>query len=74
MELNISVATISLNTQVCSSCNDDYQQKFDEKLKEQFSNHDNNKFMLLLRKGICPYKYVNDWEKLNEKSLPEKNC
>ena len=73
MELNISVATISLNTQVCSSCNDDYQQKFDENLKEQFSNHNNNKFMLLLRKGIYPYKYENDWEKLNEKSLPQKN-
>ena len=35
-------------------CNTHYQQKFDEKLKERFfntykfSNHDNNKFILLL--------------------------
>ena len=38
----------------CLSCNKNYQRKFDEKLKERFfntykfSNHDNNKFILLL--------------------------
>ena len=38
----------------CLCCNKNYQHKFDEKLKEQFfntykfSNHDNNKFILLL--------------------------
>ena len=38
----------------CLSCNKNYQRKFDEKLKEpffntyKFSNHDNNKFILLL--------------------------
>ena len=26
---------------------------------------------LLLQKGIYPYKYMIDWEKFNEKSLPE---
>ena len=46
---------------------------YDEKLKEQFLNayqfynHDNNKFMLLLWKGIYPYGYMNDWKKFNEK-------
>ena len=38
----------------CLCCKKNYQQKFDEKLKERFinkykfSNHDNNKFILLL--------------------------
>ena len=47
-------------------CNKNYQQKFDEKLKERFfntykfSNHGNNKFILLFSKGIYPYEYKND--------------
>ena len=47
-------------------------------LKEQFlntykfSDHDNNKFTLLLRKGVYPYEYMDDWEKFNETSLPEE--
>ena len=53
-----------------------YQQKFDEKLMERFfnthkfSNHD--KFLLLFRKGVYPYEYIDDGEKFNETSLPEK--
>ena len=62
----------------CVSCNKSYQQKFDEKLKERFfntykfSNHDNNKFIVLLRKGVYPSAYMNNGEKFNETSLPEK--
>ena len=50
---------------------------FDETLKEQsfntytFSNQD-NKFILLLQKGIYPYKYMDHWGKFNRRSLPEK--
>ena len=52
--------------------NKNYQYNFDEKLMEQFfntykfSNLDNKKFVLLLRKGVYPYGYMNDWEKFNE--------
>ena len=46
----------------CLCCNKNYQQKFVEKLKERyfntykFSNQDNNNLILLLRKGVYPYK------------------
>ena len=55
-----------------------FKQRFDEKLKEQFlkaytfSNHDNNKFILSLPKGIYPYECMGDWEKFNETSLAEQ--
>ena len=29
-------------------------------------------FTLLLQKGVYPYEYIDDWEKFNETSLPEK--
>ena len=44
----------------CLCCNKNYQQKFDEILKERFfhtykfSIHDNNKFILFLQKGVSP--------------------
>ena len=50
----------------CLSCNKNYSNKFDEKLKKRFkntfkfSNNDINKFILLLRKGVCPYECMND--------------
>ena len=62
----------------CLCCSKNYQKKFDVKLKERFfntckfSNHDMNKFILLLRKGVYPYEFMDDWEKFNETSLPEK--
>ena len=61
----------------CLCCSKNYQEKFDEKLKERFfntyklSNHDKNKFVLFLRKGVYPFEYMDDWEKFNETSLPE---
>ena len=57
-------------------CNKDYSNKFDEKLKKRFkntfkfSNNDINKFILLSRKGVYPYKYMDDWKKFNEPTLP----
>ena len=27
---------------------------------------------MLFRKGVCPYECVDDWEKFNETTLPEK--
>ena len=38
----------------------------------QFCNGDLNKFVLLLRKGVYPYEYMDSWERFNETSLPSK--
>ena len=27
---------------------------------------------MLLQKGVCPYKYIDNWEKFHEASLSEK--
>ena len=35
-------------------------------------NGDLNKFVLLLRKGVYPYEYMDSWEKFNENTLPPK--
>ena len=37
-----------------------------------FCYNDFNKFILLLRKGIYPYKYMESWERFKETSLPSK--
>ena len=52
--------------------------KFNEKLKQQFfitqkiSNHGNNKFILLLQKGVYPNEYMDDQEKSNATTLRKK--
>ena len=33
-----------------------------------------NKFILLLRKVVYPYKYMKSWERFNETSLPSKKA
>ena len=62
----------------CLCCNKNYHHKFDENLKERFfdnykfSNHDNNKFVLVLHKGVCLCEYMDNWEKFNKTLLAEK--
>ena len=38
----------------------------------QFCSGNINKFVLLLRKGVYPYEYMDTWERFNETSLPLK--
>ena len=58
----------------CLSCN---KTKLFKKLKERFnntfkfSNNGINKFILLFRKDLYPYEYMDDWEKFNKSSLPQ---
>ena len=59
-------------------CNKNYSNKIGEELKKRFKNtfkfynNDIIKFILLLRKGFYPYVYIDDWEEINETTLPEK--
>ena len=61
----------------CKKCNDISYKSVDA-LKEKFlntyrfCNKDINKFILLLRKGVYPYEYMDSWERFNETSLPPK--
>ena len=62
----------------CSSSSEDYSNNLDEELKTRFkntfkfSNNDISKFILLLRKGIYPYEYTDEWKKFNKTSLLKK--
>ena len=62
----------------CFNCDSYYKKKFNEDLIKKFKNTysfcngDLNKFILLLRKGVYPYEYMDSWEKFNETSLPSK--
>ena len=40
----------------------------------QFWDGDINKFVLLLRKGVYPYEYMDSWEGFDETSLPDKEA
>ena len=38
----------------------------------QFCKGDLNKFVLLLRKGVYPYEYMDSWERFDETSLHDE--
>ena len=39
-----------------------------------FCGGDINKFILLLRKGVYPYEYMDSFERFSETSLPDKDA
>ena len=41
---------------------------------DEFCNKDINKFILLLRKGVYLYEYMDSWERFDETSLPDKEA
>ena len=62
----------------CIDCEKEYEKEFNKELLERFANtykfcnNDLNKFIMLLRKGVYPYEYIDGWDKFNEKVLPGK--
>ena len=62
----------------CYNCKQRYRKKFNKELIKRFAstysfcNNDLNKFILLLRKGVYPYEYLDNWERVNETSLRSK--
>ena len=62
----------------CFNCKKNYKKEINKELIERFAstykfcNKDFNKFVMLLRKGVYPYEYMDGWEKFNETSIPGK--
>ena len=62
----------------CFSCRKNYGKDFNKELIKRFANtytfcNDNlNKFILLSRKGVYPYEYMDNWERFVETSLADK--
>ena len=62
----------------CYNCKQHYKKKLNKELIKRFAstysfcNNDLNKFILLLRKGVYPYEYMDNWERFNETSWPSK--
>ena len=59
-------------------CRKSYEKDFNKELIKRFANiyefcnGDINKFILLLRKELYPYGYMDSWERFDETSLPDK--
>ena len=64
----------------CYQCKNNYQKNFNKDLITRFANtyefcdKDINRFILLLRKGVYPYEYIDRWERFDETSLPDKEA
>ena len=64
----------------CFECKKYYKKDFNEELIKRFANihefcnGDINKFILLLRKRVYPYEYMDSWERFDETSLPDKEA
>ena len=62
----------------CFTCKKNYEKDFNKELIKRFANtynfcdNDVNKFILLLRKGVYPYEYMDNWERFDETSLPDE--
>ena len=62
----------------CFNCKQNYEKYFNKELIKrlaytyEFCNNNLNKFILLLRKRVYPYEYMDNWERFDETSLPNK--
>ena len=61
----------------CKNCKKRWLMSINRLIKKfpnvyEVCNGDTNKFVLLLRKGIYPYEYMESWERFDEPSLSNK--
>ena len=62
----------------CIDCEKEYEKEINKEVVERFANtykfcnNDINKFIMLLRKGVYPYEYMDGWDKFNEKIIPSE--
>ena len=62
----------------CIDCEKEYEKEFNKELIERsantykFCDNDLNKLIMLLRKSVYPYEYIDRWDKFNEKIIPGK--
>ena len=63
----------------CFNCRKKYKKEIIKELRERFAstykfcNNDLNKFVMLLRKGVYPYEYMDGWVKFTKHQYPAKN-
>ena len=64
----------------CFSCKKNYEKDFNKDLIQRFANiyefcnRDLNKFILLSRKGVYLYEYMDSWQRFDETLLPDKEA
>ena len=61
----------------CKECNGTFAKSVNDLIEKfprmyKFCNGNLNKFVLLLRRDVYPYEYMDSWERFNETSLPPK--
>ena len=61
----------------CKKCNGTSNKSVNDLIEKfpniyQFCNGDINKLVLLLRKDVYPFEYMDSWERFNETSIPPK--
>ena len=80
-ESNLDYIKIKYNGKLllkCFNCDVYYKKKFNKELIKKFKitysfcNNHLNKLILLLRKGVYLYEYMDSWEKFNMTLLPSK--
>ena len=76
-QLKIKYDKVNIHTR-CKTCTKRSKQSI-QSLKNNFPstfclvNGNIDKFILLLKKGVYPYEYMNDWKKFEEPELPSHN-
>ena len=63
----------------CKECKEEWKKPVSELIEKfpgifLFCDGNLNKFVLLLRKVVYPYEYMDNWEKFDETTLPDKEA